>query len=275
MRQEEQIKANVRSGSNSTSSTAMQYLAYQPVLPTVNKYLQQKWDKASYEMHLQKVKSAKPTIDTTAPKTYGHLALKKKKKTLEEDSMSKIQRENNMLLEKISQIQRTTGYVDNRNEYESKSLCRGMQQQEWLRINKENQLILLRLTQCQSCYSVNDWHDNWLKTVKLMENITRYPQRVTDKKGQFQASKPRSKTETEEEVSLDAEHSTNSSLTPKCKEEGKEEVDQLEEVAVTLEYPNTPVRDPTPATESPQKPDPPQTPDTLSTSSRPDSTVKD
>lgn len=32
-----------------------------------------------------KVKSAKPTIDTTAPKTYGHLALKMKKQKVIKD----------------------------------------------------------------------------------------------------------------------------------------------------------------------------------------------
>ncbi|CAB1328304.1 unnamed protein product [Coregonus sp. 'balchen'] len=157
----------------------MQHQSYQPLLLTGNKYLQQKWDKASYEIHLRKVKSAKPTIDTTAPKTYGHLALKMKKQKLEEQSMSKIQRENNMLLEKISRIMKTTGHIDNRNDYENK---REMQQQEWLRITKENQLILLRLTQCQPHYSIKDWHEDWLKTIKIMESIARYPRRVSDKK---------------------------------------------------------------------------------------------
>lgn len=130
--------------------TTMQHLAYQPLLPAGNKYLQQKWDKASYDLHRRKVgsnmylsfslsssfvpvkmpwppafslfkltffpnqlmlcwnsilyyilqpfsasekavivlfvvvfspkvKSAKPTINMTPPKTYGHLALKLKK----------------------------------------------------------------------------------------------------------------------------------------------------------------------------------------------------
>ncbi|KAJ8012497.1 hypothetical protein DPEC_G00043430 [Dallia pectoralis] len=161
----------------------MQHMAYQSLLPTVNKYLQQKWDMASYEIHLRKVKSAKPTIDTTAPKTYGHLALKMKKKQLEEQSMSRIQRENEMLLEKMSHIRRTTGRINNRNDYENKSLCRERQQKERLRITKENELILLRLSQCQSHYSIKDWHEDWHKTLKLMENIARYPQSVKDKKG--------------------------------------------------------------------------------------------
>lgn len=34
---------------------AMTHLAYQPLLPTGNKYLQQKWDTASYALHRGKV----------------------------------------------------------------------------------------------------------------------------------------------------------------------------------------------------------------------------
>lgn len=101
----------------------MEHRAYQPLLPAGNKYLQQKWDNASYDLHRKKVQSntslwclivlflqtlnlsfyfsyklrtllivcvcmfvcvlkvmsAKPTIKTTPPQTYGHLALKLKK----------------------------------------------------------------------------------------------------------------------------------------------------------------------------------------------------
>ncbi|XP_010904000.1 uncharacterized protein si:dkey-83m22.7 isoform X1 [Esox lucius] len=205
----------------------MQHLAYQTLLPTVNKYLQQKWDKASFEMHLSKVKSAKPTIDTTAPKTYGHLAQTKKKR--EDQSMSKIQRENNMLLEKISHIRRTTGRINNKNDYENKSLCRERQQQERLRITKENELALLRLNQCQPHYSIYDWQEDWRKTLKLMENISHYPQKVTDTKGRGQASNKSGNIEPKEEVSLDEEHHLNSILIPKRKGESEEETEESDQ----------------------------------------------
>ncbi|XP_005167839.1 uncharacterized protein cfap97d2 isoform X2 [Danio rerio] len=57
----------------------MQHQAYQPVVPCVNKYLQYRWDKNCYEIHRDKVKSAKPTINTSPPKTYSHLLVKLKK----------------------------------------------------------------------------------------------------------------------------------------------------------------------------------------------------
>ncbi|KAG8000546.1 hypothetical protein GBF38_016942 [Nibea albiflora] len=145
---------------------AMTHLAYQPLLPTGNKYLQQKWDTASYELHRGKVKSAKPTINTTPPKTYSHLTLRLKKQKLEEEWVKKTQKENNMLMEKISHIMRTTGGVDNRNDYERKSLGKEKRQLELLRITKENQMILDRLSQCRPHYNVRSWHEDWLKTLK-------------------------------------------------------------------------------------------------------------
>ncbi|XP_067370946.1 sperm axonemal maintenance protein CFAP97D1 isoform X2 [Channa argus] len=154
---------------------ALQHRAYQPLFPTGNKYLQQKWDKASYDLHKQKVKSATPTISKTPPKSYGHLAVKLKKLKLEEERKMKIKRENNMLMEKISHIMRTTGGVDNKNSYDVKSLGKKKRQLELLRITNENQMILFRLSQCRPHYNVRSWHEDWLKTLRVMDSIARYP----------------------------------------------------------------------------------------------------
>uniref|UniRef100_A0A673WTX3 Uncharacterized protein n=1 Tax=Salmo trutta TaxID=8032 RepID=A0A673WTX3_SALTR len=198
----------------------MQHLLYQPLLLNGNKYLQQKWDKASYEMHLRKVSGS---------------CFDAKIKGYQQCCMSKIQRENNMLLEKISHIMRTTGRIDNRNDYENKRYS------ELLRITKENQLILLRLTQCQPHYSIKDWHKDWLKTIKLMESIARYPRRAIGR------------SYSKHNILLKC------ILKPQCSHK--------------CDSSDTPNNGPT--SESPPTPEPPHTPDTLSTSSRPDSPVKD
>ncbi|KAG9349578.1 hypothetical protein JZ751_028026 [Albula glossodonta] len=126
----------------------MQHRAYQPILPCGNKYLQHKWDKSHYEMH---------------------------KKKLEEERMGIIQRDNELLLEKIAFIMRTTGRIDNRNYYESRSLCREKRQQELLRVTKENQIIVERLSRCESRYSAKQWHEDWLRMERYRESIARYP----------------------------------------------------------------------------------------------------
>ncbi|XP_024269295.1 uncharacterized protein LOC112245424 isoform X1 [Oncorhynchus tshawytscha] len=165
----------------------MQHLLYQPLLLNGNKYLQQKWDKASYEMHLRKVKSAKPTIDTTAPKTYSHLALKMKKQKFQEQSMSKIQRENNMLLEKISHIMRTTGRIDNRNDYEDKSASLTTALRTGMRTGSR---------QSSSWRALHDIHEE-----------------LVTKRDKARPVMKSSNTETEEKDSLRAEQSSHSSIT--------------------------------------------------------------
>ncbi|XP_041128455.1 sperm axonemal maintenance protein CFAP97D1-like [Polyodon spathula] len=153
----------------------MMHRAYQPVLPCGNKYLQEKWDKTYYDEHRKKVKSAKPMVNTTTPQTYGHLHLKMKKLKLEEERLSTIERDNSMLLEKMSNIMRTRGRIDNKNDYENKSLNREKRQQELLRVTRENHNILERLSSCGPQYSVKRWHEDWQRNEKYMENIARYP----------------------------------------------------------------------------------------------------
>ncbi|KAK7154259.1 hypothetical protein R3I94_007572 [Phoxinus phoxinus] len=157
----------------------MQHKAYQPVLPCVNKYLQYRWDNNCYEMHRDKVKSAKSTINTTPPKTYNHLIVKLKKRQLEEERASRIERENQMLLDKMAHIMQTNGGVDCRNDYVKKSLGSEKRLQELFHITKENQRIHQRLSTCRPHYSVQVWREQWLKNLELRENIGRYPRQYT------------------------------------------------------------------------------------------------
>jgi hypothetical protein len=55
------------------------YRAYQPILPCANKLLQHKWDEVTQRDHAEKIKRAKKTIDTTAPKQYSHLVSQHRK----------------------------------------------------------------------------------------------------------------------------------------------------------------------------------------------------
>lgn len=63
--------------------------------------------------------------------------------------MATIERDNRILLEKMSFVMRTRGRVDNRNDYEHKSLNKTKRQRELLRVTHENQVIehLFRNTQ--------------------------------------------------------------------------------------------------------------------------------
>jgi hypothetical protein len=62
---------------------------------------------------------------------------------LEEERLATIERDNRILLEKMSEIMRTKGRVDNWNGYSAKSLNRTKRQQELLRVTHENQVCLI------------------------------------------------------------------------------------------------------------------------------------
>ncbi|XP_010213196.1 PREDICTED: uncharacterized protein C17orf105 homolog, partial [Tinamus guttatus] len=149
--------------------------AYQPALPCGNKYLQLKWDKAKYEEHKKRIQAAKPVVDTSTPATYSHLHLKLGKLKLEEDRLSVIERDNRLLLEKMSCIMRTKGQIDNKNDYKAKSLNREKRKKELQRVSQENRAILDRITKSESQYQVQRWYEDWQQAEKYMANITRYP----------------------------------------------------------------------------------------------------
>lgn len=149
--------------------------SYQPILPTHNKLLQQKWDTTYYNEHIKKVKDARPIVDTKAPATYVHLHLKLKKLQQEEERLATIERDNRILLEKMSYIMRTQGLVDNRNTYEYRSLNREKRQRELLRVTRENQEILKRINMRQPEYSVQRWADDWDENQRFMDSISAFP----------------------------------------------------------------------------------------------------
>lgn len=59
---------------------------------------------------------------------------------VEEERLATIERDNRILLEKMSFVMRTRGRVDNRNDHEPKSLNKTKRQRELLRVTHENQV---------------------------------------------------------------------------------------------------------------------------------------
>lgn len=48
-------------------------------------------------------------------------------------------------------------------------------QEALLEIVKDNKIILRRLSQCTPYYSVQEWNEQWIKTLGLMRSIGRFP----------------------------------------------------------------------------------------------------
>ncbi|XP_041034205.1 uncharacterized protein CFAP97D2 [Carcharodon carcharias] len=149
--------------------------AYQPIVVTSNKYLQQKWDKNDYQRHRAKVQKAIAVVDTKGPPTPAHLQVKLKKLQLQEERLAIITRDNQILSSKLADIMRSSGTVENWNNYTSKSLNAEKRHRELLQIAQANRAILYRITHCESEYNRSRLKAEWEKVERVQKDIARYP----------------------------------------------------------------------------------------------------
>ncbi|CAF0818871.1 unnamed protein product [Didymodactylos carnosus] len=120
------------------------------------------------------VRDARPMIDSRPPRTYMHLHMKLKKLQLEEERLATVERDNRILLEKMSTIMRTTGRVENRNDYNPKSLNHEKRRRELLRVSKENSTMIKRITNRKADTSREAWERNWSQNMNYANNISKY-----------------------------------------------------------------------------------------------------
>lgn len=73
-------------------------------VPVGNKLLDKKWKDKEARIHRAKLQSVKPQIDAKCPARFTHLRKKAKKEQLLEERYTEIERENRILLEKMTNI---------------------------------------------------------------------------------------------------------------------------------------------------------------------------
>nr|XP_028562897.1 uncharacterized protein LOC114584898 [Podarcis muralis] len=151
------------------------YRAYQPLLPATNRYLQEKWDKASYQEHCRKVELAVPVVNTKAPPTPLHLQVNLKKLQLERERQAVWDQENRSHSAKLWRIKQSPGRVDNWNFYCIHSLNWGKRQRDLARIYWENQELAKRLEGRRSELAQEHWQQDWHKEQLIRSSIARYP----------------------------------------------------------------------------------------------------
>jgi E3 ubiquitin-protein ligase TRIP12 len=184
-----------------------------------------------------KVDTAKPGIDAAPPETFMHLHLKLKKlqvsyfntsqmlfkmfvifyllfAKLEEERLATIERDNRILLEKMSHTMRTRGQVDNRNDAKAKSLSKGRRERELLRITKENLNMFKRINNKKPAISREVHEKEWRKNLKFMDNISTFPEEWYSKEKQSTSRSSQNlkqqtkKSSSEEDSSHEASKST-------------------------------------------------------------------
>ena len=96
---------------------------------------------------------------------------------------------------------RTKGRVDNRNDYQHKSLNKTKRQRELLRVTHENQAILKRITSKEPHLNHLNWEEDWKANQQYMDNIANYPKEWY--KAIVRKTKPRKKKESPEKAEDD------------------------------------------------------------------------
>ncbi|KAL2094049.1 hypothetical protein ACEWY4_011361 [Coilia grayii] len=156
--------------------------AYQPLKPATNKYLQKKWDQTHYKEHRNKVKNAKPVVDTKGIETPSHVQLKLKKLQLQEEKLAIIERDNHLLSSRLANIMLSKGLIDHRNHsFEHSSLNTEKRRKKLLEVGCENRAMLQRITACESDYRRQRWEEDWKKIEHQRDDIAKYPRGLTKK----------------------------------------------------------------------------------------------
>lgn len=73
-------------------------------IPVGNKLLSKRWEEYNHSMHKKRVRKMRSVIDRSKPSKFTHLKYKAKKEQMLEDRYTEIERENRILLEKMSYI---------------------------------------------------------------------------------------------------------------------------------------------------------------------------
>jgi E3 ubiquitin-protein ligase TRIP12 len=145
-------------------------------IPTLNKHTDSKYYQKCQDIHRKKLHSIKSTIDNTEPHRPSHLRKNLKKEQMKEERYAEIERENRILLEKMSFIMQNET-LDNKNASVNygHSLNKSLRKRELQKITAENQAILRRIQTREPTYDHLQWLEDAKRHEKYAANIREYP----------------------------------------------------------------------------------------------------
>lgn len=143
-------------------------------IPVSNKLLSRKWEERTDALHQEKLRTIRARVDSASPPAFSHAVRKAKKEQMLEDHYTEVERENRLLLEKMSSIMQ--GKPPHRAQPARKrSLNQDFRRREMVKITQENQALLHRLQGRTSTYSTYRWETERKKTERLLQNICAFP----------------------------------------------------------------------------------------------------
>jgi E3 ubiquitin-protein ligase TRIP12 len=138
-----------------------------------------KWDEQRrHDRHRERIRNIRPVTDTSEPFALqmDHIRNNLKREQMLEDRYSEIDRENRILLKKMSDIMKTqTTPRTMENCSGPVSLNRDARKKELLRITRDNQHILKRIQQAQPIYNHIQWEAEHRKNQHYAMNCAEYP----------------------------------------------------------------------------------------------------
>jgi len=127
----------------------------------------------------QRIRSMKPQIDNRPPETMGldHLRNNLKREQLLEERYHEIDRDNRILLQKMSDIMKTPSVKSGAGGAHGGpvSLTRDARKAELSRITQENHSILRRIREAQPVYNHVEWEESYRRSFAHLKNSCEYP----------------------------------------------------------------------------------------------------
>ncbi|CAE7027570.1 Cfap97d1 [Symbiodinium sp. CCMP2592] len=131
------------------------------------------------QLHRERVRNMKSQVDTGMPTVaqLDHVKVNLKKEQMMEDRYTEIDRDNRILLKKMTDImkQQTTFTPTGERKSGPSSLNKDARKKELIRITRENQCILKRIQQAQPVYNHVEWEDQHRRNVTYLKNRCEFP----------------------------------------------------------------------------------------------------
>lgn len=146
-------------------------------IPIGNKLCAKREQQRRHDFHRNQVKNMRPLVDTLEPKVcqFDHIRNNLKREQMLEERYSEIDRENRILLQKMSDIMRHPTFSVPKEPKGPVSLNRDFRKAELIRITQENQAILKRIQQAQPIYNHVEWEESHRKNASYLQNCCEYP----------------------------------------------------------------------------------------------------
>lgn len=135
------------------------------------------WER-DHDAHRERIKKVKPASDMTLPltATMDHVRNNLKKEQLLEGRYIEIDRENKILLRKMSEIMKKPNpYTTEASHNNPTSLNKDGRRHELQRITKDNARLLKSIQEVQPVYNTKKWEEHYQHTGYLLRNCSTYP----------------------------------------------------------------------------------------------------